>query len=103
MAITPAPPFFSAELRQFDPPRSLKEAVNCRFSNLRNTWAPVMSDKVREATQGVRAADLAGGCSGSNVVELDHVCVLSVRCHTEFFRILEGRTNDQRLPAPRSN
>jgi hypothetical protein len=34
-------------------PRSLKLAVNCRFSNLRNTCAPVSSDSVRDSTQGV--------------------------------------------------
>ena len=34
-------------------PRSLNEAVNCRFSNLRNTCAPMISDSVRDSTQGV--------------------------------------------------
>ncbi len=34
-------------------PRSLNEAVNCRFSNLRYTSAPVIADSVREYRQGV--------------------------------------------------
>src|SRR5688572_29863234 len=34
-------------------PRSLNEAVNCRFSNLRNTCAPVRRESVRLCTAGV--------------------------------------------------
>jgi hypothetical protein len=34
-------------------PRSLKEAVNCRFSNFRKTCAPVICDSVFDSTQGV--------------------------------------------------
>jgi hypothetical protein len=34
-------------------PRSLNDAVNCRFSNFRNTWARTICDSVRDSTQGV--------------------------------------------------
>ncbi len=36
-------------------PRSLNEAVNCRFSNLSQTSAPVSRDSVRLCRQGVRS------------------------------------------------
>src|ERR1700682_2384232 len=39
----------------FSAPRSLKEAVNCMFSNLSQTSAPVSSDNVRDSANGVRA------------------------------------------------
>src|SRR5688572_2246091 len=42
-----------SERSLFSAPRSLNEAVNCRFSNLRNTSAPVRRDRVRLCRQGV--------------------------------------------------
>ena len=39
----------------FSAPRSLKAAVNCRFSNFTHTSAPEILDKVREKRQGVRS------------------------------------------------
>ena len=52
----------------FHAPRSLNDAVNCRFSNFRKTCAPVISDSVRDSTHGVsstcpcRRASRLGGC-----------------------------------------
>ena len=40
-------------------PRSLNDAVNCRFSNLSQTSAPTMSDSVRECTNGVSSTSPA--------------------------------------------
>jgi hypothetical protein len=37
----------------FNAPRSLNDAVNCRFSNFRYTSAPVICDSVRECRHGV--------------------------------------------------
>ena len=34
-------------------PRSLNDAVNCRFSNFRNTSQPQMAERVRDSRQGV--------------------------------------------------
>jgi hypothetical protein len=48
-------------------PRSLNEAVNCRFSNLRNTCAPVSSVRVREATQGVRSSWLCKRAAAASI------------------------------------
>src|SRR5690606_19164961 len=42
----------SASMR-LSAPRSLKDAVNCRFSNFSHTSAPRMSDNVRECVNGV--------------------------------------------------
>ena len=39
----------------FRAPRSLKDAVNCRFSNFTHTSAPTIWDRVREKRQGVRS------------------------------------------------
>src|SRR3989304_4134005 len=39
----------------FKAPRSLNEAVNCRFSNFRNTSAPASRDSVLLCRQGVRS------------------------------------------------
>jgi hypothetical protein len=39
-------------------PRSLNDAVNCRFSNLRKTSQPQIAESVRECRHGV-SADLA--------------------------------------------
>ena len=38
----------------FSAPRSLNEAVNCRFSNFSQTFAPVISESVRARLNGVR-------------------------------------------------
>jgi hypothetical protein len=50
-------PFFalaaSSETSLFNAPRSLKDAVNWWFSNLRYTSAPVISESVRECRNGV--------------------------------------------------
>src|SRR2546423_15570486 len=61
-------PFFrSAPLSDsnlFSAPRSLKEAVNWRFSNFRKISAPEISDRMREWRAGVcfsAPAILAGG------------------------------------------
>ena len=56
MAMTPRV-FSSGESvsRRLAAPRSLKEAVNCKFSSLIQTFAPAISDSVRDATNGVRA------------------------------------------------
>ena len=53
-------------------PRSLNEAVNCRFSNFSQTSQPAMPDKVREWRVGVRTrapANARGG--GADVGEGD--------------------------------
>ncbi len=56
IAITPRPRSSAdSESSLLSAPRSLKEAVNCRFSNLRNTSAPVSADSVRLCTNGVRS------------------------------------------------
>src|SRR5277367_3674818 len=55
MAITP--PARSASVRLsslFSAPRSLNEAVNCRFSNFSQTSQPAMADRVRDCRIGVR-------------------------------------------------
>ena len=55
MATTPrARSSASRESSLFSAPRSLKAAVNCRFSNFTTTWAPRMSDSTRECELGVR-------------------------------------------------
>src|SRR5213596_2086650 len=43
----------SSEASLLRAPRSLNEAVNWWFSNLRNTCAPVISESVREDRHGV--------------------------------------------------
>ena len=54
MAITPRAPLLATGATSLlQAPRSLNEAVNCRFSNLRKTCAPMISDSVRDSTQGV--------------------------------------------------
>src|SRR5690349_18714137 len=56
MAMTPR--LRSAGLSEsslFSAPRSLNEAVNCRFSNLRNTSQPARRDRVRLWRNGVRS------------------------------------------------
>src|SRR3954466_7022138 len=53
----------SARIR-FSAPRSLKLAVNCRFSNLSQTSQPAMPDKVRECRVGVRtSAGVIAACA----------------------------------------
>ena len=60
MAITPATGWPLARASSmtcsslFKAPRSLNEAVNCRFSNFKYTCAPVKRDSVSEYRQGVR-------------------------------------------------
>src|SRR6185295_11243407 len=51
----------------FSAPRSLKEAVNCRFSNLRKTRAPVSCDRVRLSTQGVCSTAPAMRCAAARM------------------------------------
>ena len=48
-------------------PRSLNEAVNCRFSNLSQTSAPVSCDSVRLCRQGVRATAPAMRCAAARM------------------------------------
>src|SRR3990172_5738449 len=56
MAITPWRRSAGVRLDSFTTaPRSLKELVNCRFSNLSQILAPVSCDSVREWRQGVRS------------------------------------------------
>src|SRR5688572_14680881 len=43
----------------FSAPRSLNEAVNCRFSNFSQTCAPVIDDRVRDSRHGVRTTSPA--------------------------------------------
>src|SRR4029077_18903513 len=43
----------SSESNLLSAPRSLKEAVNCKFSNLRKISAPAIADSVRECRAGV--------------------------------------------------
>ncbi|MOA21350.1 hypothetical protein D3C78_1418380 [compost metagenome] len=38
---------------RFNAPRSLNDAVNCRFSNFSQISAPKMSDSVRDRVKGV--------------------------------------------------
>ena len=55
MAITPRPRCSAGSCSsRFSAPRSLNEAVYCRFSNFSHSSAPVISDSVREGRQGVR-------------------------------------------------
>jgi hypothetical protein len=57
--IAATPRFFSSSLSdriRFSAPRSLKLAVNCRFSNFSQTSQPAMPDKVREWRMGVRTS-----------------------------------------------
>ena len=59
----------------FRAPRSLNEAVNCKFSNFRNTRAPVICDSVRDSTQGVSSTwparfDAAASISASRTAAL---------------------------------
>jgi len=52
--MTPLARSASLSARSFaSAPRSLKEAVNWRFSNFRKTWLPVSADNVRDSSQGV--------------------------------------------------
>src|SRR5262245_24386451 len=54
MAMTPRPRSASvSESSLFSAPRSLNEAVNCRFSSFSQTSAPVSCDSVRLWTKGV--------------------------------------------------
>jgi hypothetical protein len=74
MAITPRWRSSSAELHQLVAgPPSLKEAVNCRFSNFRNTWQPAICDRVRDSTQG-RGEHLAlqAGGGGADLGQAGH-------------------------------
>jgi hypothetical protein len=48
-------------------PRSLNEAVNCRFSNLRNTSAPVRRESVRLCTHGVCSTAPAMRCAAARI------------------------------------
>jgi hypothetical protein len=53
-ASTPAARCASVSVRSlFSAPRSLNAAVNCRFSNLSQTSAPVIPESVRETMHGV--------------------------------------------------
>ena len=55
-AITPRARSPASSARSlFSAPRSLKDAVNCRFSNLRNSSQPAIADSVRECRKGVSA------------------------------------------------
>ena len=73
MAMTPRLRSASASVSSlFSAPRSLNEAVNCRFSNLSQTSAPVSSDSVRLCRQGVRSTAPAMRLrGGADVVEGD--------------------------------
>src|SRR5258706_2836045 len=71
-------------------PRSLNEAVNCRFSNLRNTSAPVRRDSVRLWSIGVRSIALAmraaAACTSAGVtagVGSPRAALLPRRCDAE--------------------
>ena len=55
-------------------PRSLNEAVNCRFSNLSQISQPAISDKVRDSRVGVRSTCAFDRlCRGANVVDGDRL------------------------------
>jgi hypothetical protein len=54
IATTPrARALVSIDSRKLRAPRSLKDAVNCRFSNLRKRRQPSMADSVCASRQGV--------------------------------------------------
>src|SRR5262245_1589509 len=63
-------------------PRSLNEAVNCRFSNLRKTRAPVSCDRVRLSTHGV--------CSTAPAIRFA-AARISSRETTSNYRFMIGR------------
>src|SRR6185436_19851553 len=68
MAITPRRRSSAESDRSlFSAPRSLKEAVNCRFSNLRKTCAPVRRDRVRLSTHGVCSTAPAIRCAAARM------------------------------------
>ena len=48
-------------------PRSLNDAVNCRFSNFRKTSAPVATESVREGSQDVLTTLPAIAASGMTI------------------------------------
>jgi hypothetical protein len=65
MATTPLQVAKSSVDSLLQAPRSLKLAVNCRFSNFRKICAPVICERVLLSTQGVFSRRL-------NVVQADH-------------------------------
>src|SRR5688500_99225 len=68
MAITPRARSASpSDSSLFSAPRSLKEAVNCRFSNLRKTSAPTSRDSVRLRKHGVCSTAPAMRCAAARM------------------------------------
>ena len=68
MAITPRARSASpSDSSLFSAPRSLKEAVNCRFSNFRKTSAPTSRESVRLCRQGVCSTAPAMRCAAARM------------------------------------
>ena len=59
-------------------PRSLNEAVNCRFSNFSHTSPPVSADSVRLCRQGVRSTAPAMRAAAARIIGQRNLCHVRV-------------------------